>query len=337
MPFGRQLRVEFVERLRAARSLYYQIDYTLQPRARRPTSVACTSSFRRENPTVDAARLRHRRRPPRPGPLPRLRRRRPRASTPAILVRRGRGEDLPRRRRRSRPSAARGSRTTSAARGAWARTTRRTAVRRSASCRAARPGAEAGLRRLLPMARARPDRCSSTSCGHDPADRRDVLPRGPGGGAGRVREDKSRRGRRLDARRRARTARVGHRRTGRRLLRHRLRVLHRAAAGARLDATAPWPTSSAATTSRRSRRKPCRASSTPRRPTGCSRARLPGRATTWRWSRSTSAPGRTTTSRSRHTGVLRRAAARADRANDDFAHAVHASSGRAVLDRDALG
>ena len=106
----------------ARRRVYFQIDYTLEPALADERGATCTSSFRRENPTTLTARLRDRRRPPRARPVPRLRRRRA-ADRRGHVVRRGRGEGLPRRRHAScRRSAAPASRTTSAARGAWART-----------------------------------------------------------------------------------------------------------------------------------------------------------------------------------------------------------------------
>ena len=159
----------------AARTLYYQIDYTLEPELpRRAGHLHVT--FRRENPTVLQRGLRDRRGPARARPLPRLRRRHP-GHRPRHLVRRGRGQGVPRRRHRPADDLrhrARGLRRH--ARGAWARHHAPYAGapldRPRAGADAEGMGAAARLRRLLPLARARPDHVRARPEGHDPADRR---------------------------------------------------------------------------------------------------------------------------------------------------------------------
>ena len=111
-----------------------------------------------------------------PGPLPRLQRRRAR-HRPGRLVRRGRGEGLPRRRRPTLPTICgtgpRGLRRQRVGHGrAHARPT---AARRSIVGPDSEP--EPRLRRLLPLARPRPDHVRARPARDDPADRRDVLPR----------------------------------------------------------------------------------------------------------------------------------------------------------------
>ena len=154
--------------------LYYQVDYTLQPDL--PDDLGRLHvTFRRENPTVlrrdfvIADGLRG------PGPLPRLQRRRA-GHRPRRLVRRGRGEGLPRRRHRPADDLrhrARGLRRQRVGHGRAQRA--RTAARRSSV--GPRDRAEPRLRRLLPLARPRPGHVRARPAGHDPADRRDVLPR----------------------------------------------------------------------------------------------------------------------------------------------------------------
>ena len=109
---------------------------------------------------------------------------------------------------------------------------RRAARAQRARRRRGGDGRAARLRRLLPLARARPDHVRARPQGHDPADRRDVLHRRPGGRARGLPGDQPGRRRGLAHRRPARAAGVGHLRAGRRLLRHVLRVLPRAAVGA---------------------------------------------------------------------------------------------------------
>ena len=121
------------------RSLYYQVDYTLEPELRRRARLparrvpprepdrACSATS--SSPTACAGPGRFL------GCVVGVR-----VIDEGDVVRRGRGEGVPRRRRRAaRRSAAPASRTTSAARGAWARTPRRTAARRSSSDPAAGP------------------------------------------------------------------------------------------------------------------------------------------------------------------------------------------------------
>ena len=84
--------------------------------------------------------------------------------------------------------------------------------------------------------------------GHDPADRRDVLPAGPGGGSSRSTSGRIPVGGRGLAVRRDGSghARVGHRRTRRRLLRDRVRVLHATRSRCRGSTSPPRsPTSNA--------------------------------------------------------------------------------------------
>ena len=90
----------------------------------------------------------------------------------------------------------------------------------------------ARVRQLLPMARARPDHVHVRPEGHDPADRREVLPARRRGHARGVRGDASGRGRGLAVRREGSVPRVGHRRARRRLLRGVVRVLHAPASSA---------------------------------------------------------------------------------------------------------
>lgn len=51
IPFGRSLRIEFTNHSQTDATLFYQVDYTLEPQRRRTASFL-HASFRRENPTV---------------------------------------------------------------------------------------------------------------------------------------------------------------------------------------------------------------------------------------------------------------------------------------------
>ena len=243
MPFGEHVRIEATNGGARSIILYYQVDYTLAAARRRRWATCTWRSGARTRPCRSATSSSS------TGSRARVAssaaRRRPRDRR-GRLVRRGRGEGVPRRRRRAADDLrhrARGLRRQRVGHGRAQRA--RTAARRSASVRA-RPR-PARLRRLLPLARARPDHVRDRPAGHDPADRREVLPARRRGHARGVRDDEPGRGRGLALRRRAAIPRVGHRRAGRRLLRDVLRVLPAPATGAPRSTSPPRsPTSNAA-------------------------------------------------------------------------------------------
>ena len=121
MPFRRSVRVEFVNAADRPTYLYFQIDYTLEPdlARRRATCTRCSGGRTRRgcaatssSPTAE-----------RPWPVRRLRGRRPSARRRPV-VRRGRGQGVPRRRHRPADDLRHRAGGLRGHRGAWACTRR---------------------------------------------------------------------------------------------------------------------------------------------------------------------------------------------------------------------
>ena len=194
MPFRERIEIAFTNHSEKATTLYYQVDYTLQPEV--PAELGYLHvAFRRENPTVQKRDFVITEGLQGPGPLPRLRGGRA-GDRPRQLVRRGRGEGLQGRRHRPphdlrhRP---RGLRRLGVGHGPARRALRRRPPRAQRAGQGGRGhGHPARLRELLPLARARPDHVRARPQGHDPADRRHVLPAGPGGREGGLRRRRTR-------------------------------------------------------------------------------------------------------------------------------------------------
>ena len=177
-------------RQRSARGrsiLYYQIDYTLAARARPTTLGLPARDVPAREPDDAAPRLRDRRRAARA-------RAGSSAATSAcasidaadwygegeVKVYRDGDDELP---------TICGTGLEDYVGSAWGMGahTRPTAARRSSHRLGQRGARAARLRRLLPLARARPDHVRDRPAGHDPADRREVLRRRAGGRARGVR------------------------------------------------------------------------------------------------------------------------------------------------------
>ena len=98
MPFRERIEIAFTNHSERATTLYYQVDYTLQPEL--PAELGYLHvAFRRENPTVQQRDFVITEGLRRTGPLPRVRGRRT-GDRSRQLVRRGRGEGVPRWRHR---------------------------------------------------------------------------------------------------------------------------------------------------------------------------------------------------------------------------------------------
>ena len=174
MPFRGRVRVELTNGSSRSIELYYQIDYTLQREL--PADVGLLHcAFRRENPTTMGRDFVIADGPEGPGRFlgcvvgVRVHRRR-------LVVRRGRGEGVPRRRHRPPDDLrhrARGLRRQRVGHGRAPRAVRGRAARgRTDGAPTARSRSRASrVRRLLPLARRRSDRVHRRAAGHDPADR----------------------------------------------------------------------------------------------------------------------------------------------------------------------
>ena len=230
MPFAQHVRVEVTNSATTPMLLYYQIDYTLEPALSDADGILHVA-FRRENPTVQTSRLRHRRRARGPG----------RFVGCNVGVRvldegmwYGEGEMKVYRDGDAEFPTICGTGLEDYVGSAWGLGTHSEYYAGRAVERGARSVRAVGFPGFAPVDfvgfyrwhLADPIMYRSEPARHDPADRRDVLRQGSGSGDGAVPPHESARRRGMADRRSDRASwRRRARRAGRRLLRHVVRVL----------------------------------------------------------------------------------------------------------------